>query len=55
MADHNQILSEASLGVERATLSFGVDRIRILVPMAIDTSHRVIMGYTLFSYSCSKT
>ena len=30
-----------------AALGFGLDRIRTLVPMATDTSHRVIMGKTL--------
>ena len=30
-----------------AALVFGLDRIRTLVSMAIDSSHRVIMGKTL--------
>ena len=34
LADHNQILSEASLGGGSATSSFGPDRIRTLVSMA---------------------
>ena len=49
MADHNQILSEASLWWGRATLSFGTDRIRTLVSMATDTSYRVMMGKTVSS------
>ena len=36
VADHNQ----------RAALGFGADRIRTLVSMATDTSHRVVMGKT---------
>ena len=50
MADHNQILSEASLLWGRAALSFGADRIRTLVATSTDTSHRVIMGKTMSSY-----
>ena len=34
-------------GGEKAALSFGPDRIRTLVSMAIDSSHRVIMGKTV--------
>ena len=30
-----------------AALGFGPDRIRTLVPMATDSSHRVLMGKTL--------
>ena len=44
VADHNQILSEASLGWGKAC--FGPDRIRTLVSMATDSSHRVIKGKT---------
>ena len=40
----NQILTEASLGRGKAALSFGPDRIRTLVSMAKDRSHRIIMG-----------
>ena len=43
-ANCNQILSEASLGREKDALGFGPDRIRTLVSMATDSSHRVIMG-----------
>ena len=43
-ADRNQILTEASLGREKAALGFGPDRIGTLVSMATDSSHRVIMG-----------
>ena len=49
VADHNQILSVASLGRGRAALRFGADRIRTLVSMSTDTSHRVIMGKTVSS------
>ena len=45
--DRNQILNEASLGGGKAALSFGPDRIRILVSMATGSSHRVIMGKIL--------
>ena len=31
----------------KAALGFGPDRIKILVPMATDSSHRVIMGEIL--------
>ena len=34
-------------GVGLAALGFGQDRIRTLVSMATDSSHRVIMGKTL--------
>ena len=34
------------LGEGKATLGFGPDRIRTLVSMATDSSHRVIMGKT---------
>ena len=44
VADHNQILSEASFGWGRSALGFGANRIRALVSMATDTSHRVVMG-----------
>ena len=49
VADHNQILSEASFGWGRATLGFGAYRIRTLVSMATATSHRVVMGKTVSS------
>ena len=46
----NQILSEASFGWgEKAALCFGPDRIGTLVPMATDSSHRVIMGKILLA------
>ena len=44
VADHNQLLSEASFGWGRAVLGFCAYRIRTLVSMATDTSHRVVMG-----------
>ena len=49
VADHNQILSEASFGLGRAALDFGAGRIRTLVSMATDTSHRVVIGKTVSS------
>ena len=49
VADHNQILSEASFGWGRAALGFCAYRIRTLVSMATDTSHRVVMGKTVSS------
>ena len=47
VADHNQILSEASFGWGRAALGFCAYRIKTLVSMATDTSHRVVMGKTV--------
>ena len=44
VADHNQILSEASFGWGRAALGFCVYRIRTLVSMATDTAYSVVMG-----------
>ena len=38
------LVSEASLGGEKAVLGFGQDRIRTLVSMATYSSHRVIIG-----------
>ena len=49
VADNNQILSEASFGWGRAALGFCAYRIRTLVSMATDTSHRVVMGKTVSS------
>ena len=49
VADHNQILSEASFGWGRAALGFGAYCIRTLVSMATDTSHMVVMGKTVSS------
>ena len=46
-ADHNEILSEASLGWGKAALGFGPDWIKTLVSMATDSSHRVIMEKTI--------
>ena len=46
-ANHNEILSEPSLGWGKAALGFGPDRIGTLVFMATDSSHRVIMGKML--------
>ena len=46
-ADRNQISSVASLGGGLTALGFGPDRIRTLVSMATDSSHRVIMGKIL--------
>ena len=43
-ANRKEILSESSLGWGKAALGFGPDRIGTLVSMAIDSSHRVIMG-----------
>ena len=50
LADWNEVLSEASLGGGgKASVSFDPDRIRTLVSMATDSSHRVIMGKTASS------
>ena len=38
---------EHHLGGGLAALGFGIDRIRTLVSMGTDSSHRVIMGKTL--------
>ena len=46
-ANPNEILSEPSLGWGKAALGFGPDRIGTLVSMAMDSSHRVIMGKML--------
>ena len=43
-ADHNHILSEASLGGGKAAWGFGADQFRTLVSMATDSPHRVIIG-----------
>ena len=37
-------------GDGKAALGFGPDRIRTLVSMATDSSHRVIMGKTVLSH-----
>ena len=50
LADWNEILSEASLGWGEGSLGFDSDRIRTLVSMATDSSHRVIMGKTASSH-----
>ena len=42
-ANRNEILSEPSRAGGKAALGFGPDRIGTLVPMAMDSSHRVIM------------
>ena len=49
VADHNQILSEASFGGERLHLVFCAYHIRTLVSMATDTSRRFVMGKTVSS------
>ena len=49
LADWNEILSEASWGGGKASVGFDPDRIRTLVSMATDISHRVIMGKTASS------
>ena len=41
------LVSEASLGGEKAALGFGQERIRTPVSMATYSSHRVIMGKTV--------
>ena len=46
-ANRNEILSEPSLGGGKAVLCFGPDRIRTLVSMATDSSHRDIMAKML--------
>ena len=46
-ADHNEILSEASLGLGKAALGFGPDLSKTLVSMATDSSYRVIMEKTV--------
>ena len=38
LAAHNQILTEASLGLGKSAQMFGLDRIRTLVSMATDSS-----------------
>ena len=43
-ANRKEILSEPLLGWGKAALGFVPDRIRTLVPMATDSSHRVIIG-----------
>ena len=48
-ADWNEILSKASFGWGKASVGFGPDRIRTLVSMATDSSHRLIMGKTASS------
>ena len=48
-ANRNQISSEASLGGGKGFSRFKSDRIRTLVPMATDSSHRVIIGKTASS------
>ena len=47
VADHNQVLSEASFGWGTASLGFCAYCIRTLVSMVTDTSHRVVMGKTV--------
>ena len=42
-----KIYLEHNWGKELAVLGFGPDRIRTLVSMATDSSHRVIIGKTL--------
>ena len=42
--NHNEILSESSLGWGKGCIKFWPDRIRTLVSMATDSSHRDIMG-----------
>ena len=42
--NYNKFLTEPSLGGGEAGLGFGPDRIRTLVSMATDSSHRDIMG-----------
>ena len=44
LADWNEILSEASLGWGKGSVSVDPDWIRTLVSMATDSSDRVIMG-----------
>ena len=41
--DRNQILSEASFGSGKGCIIFKPDRIRILVSMATDSSHKVMI------------
>ena len=44
LADHDKMLSEATLGWGRAALGFGADRFSTVVSMATDSSHMVILG-----------
>ena len=44
ITDRSQILSEVSLGWWKGCIRLGSDRIRTLVSMATDSSHRVIIG-----------
>ena len=46
-ADHNGILSEASLGWGKAALGFWPGRIGTLVSMATYSSHRIILEKTV--------
>ena len=46
---------ETSLGLGKAAYGFGPDRIRTLVSMATDSSHRVIMGKMLSTLVASFT
>ena len=47
ISDHNQNLTETSLGWGKECTKFGLDRIRNLFSMATDSSHMVIMGKIL--------
>ena len=42
-ADHNEIISEASLGWGKGCIRFKPDLIKTLVSMATDSSHSIIM------------
>ena len=48
-AGHSEILSETSLGGGKPALGLGPDRIRTLVSIAIDSSHKLIMGETVLA------
>ena len=49
---HSEILSETSdWGGGKPALGLGSDRIRTLVSIAVDSSHRLIMGETVVTFS----
>ena len=52
-ANHNEIISEHHWDGRKAALGFGPDRIKTLVSMATDNSHRVIMEKTVLPFFLS--
>ena len=49
-ANHNNILTEPSLGWGKSCIRFWARSVGTLVSMATDSSHRVIMGKMLFCF-----